>query len=102
MEQAGHVAVEQTDINGWGLLRVLHTFTGGRTGDARNDRDWLLTTVWALSTMDAVALGMCLMVLSGIYLWIGLSGNRTPGLTALLAGVAACGMFVLGLRLIYS
>jgi hypothetical protein len=101
MEPAGRVAVEQTDINGWGLIRVLHTFTGVRTGDARNHRDWLLTTVWALS-MDAVALGICLMVLSGIYLWIGLSGKRKPGLAALLAGVAACGMFVLGLRLIYS
>jgi hypothetical protein len=101
MEPAGRVAVEQTDINGWGLIRVLHTFTGVRTGDARNHRDWPLTTVWALS-MDAVALGMCLMVLSGIYLWIGLPGKRKPGLAALLAGVAACGMFVLGLRLIYS
>jgi hypothetical protein len=101
MEPAGRVAVEQTDINGWGLIRVLHAFTGVRTGDTRNYRDWLLTTVWALS-MDAVALGMCLMVLSGIYLWIGLPGKRTPGLAALLAGVAACGMFVLGLRLIYS
>ena len=101
MEPAGRIAVEQTDINGWGVIRVLHTFTGVRTGDARNDRDWLLTTVWALS-MDAVALGMCLMVLSGMYLWIGLPGKRKPCLTALLAGVAACGMFVLGLRLIYS
>lgn len=101
MEPAGRVVVEQTDINGWGVIRVLHTFTGVRTGDARNDRDWLLTTVWALS-MDAVALGMCLMVLSGMYLWIGLPGKRKPGLAALLAGTVACSMFVIGLRLIYT
>jgi hypothetical protein len=101
MEPAGHVAVEQTDINGWGLIRVLHTFTGVRTGDTRNDRDWMLTTIWALS-MDAVALGMCLMVVSGVYLWIGLPGKRKLGLASLLAGVAASGLFVLGLRFIYS
>jgi hypothetical protein len=101
MEAAGHVVVEKTDVNLWGLIRVLHTFTGLRPGDTRNDRDWMLTTIWALS-MDAVALGMCLMVVSGLYLWIGLPGKRKLGLAALLAGVAASGMFVLGLRLIYS
>lgn len=101
MNGTGRVAVEQTDINGWGLMRVLHTFTGVRTGDSRNDRDWTLTTIWALS-MDAVAFGMCLMVLSGIYLWIGLPKKRKPGLVALLAGTVACSMFVIGLRLIYT
>jgi hypothetical protein len=101
MDPAGRVAVEQTDINGWGLMRVLHTFTGVRRGDARNERDWVLTTIWALS-MDAVALGMCLMVLSGAYLWIRLPQKRKPGLVALLAGTVACGFFVFGLRLIYT
>ena len=101
MNPAGRVAIEQTDINAWGLMRVLHTFTGVRHGDARNERDWVLTTIWALS-MDAVAFGMCLVVLSGIYLWIGLPQKRKPGLVALLAGTVACGMFVLGLRLIYT
>jgi hypothetical protein len=50
-------SVERTDINAWGLMRVLHTFTGVRAGDERNHRDWVLTTVWAIS-MDAVAVGM--------------------------------------------
>jgi hypothetical protein len=101
MDPAGHVALEQTDINGWGLIRVLHTFTGVRTGDTRNDRDWLLTTVWALC-MDAVALGMSLMVLSGLYLWTRVPGKRKLGFAALLSGLAASAIFVLGLRLIYS
>lgn len=101
LNPAGRVAVEQTDVNAWGLMRVLHTFTGVRTGDSRNHRDWLLTTVWALS-MDAVAFGLCLMVLSGVYLWIGLPHKRKPGLIALIAGTAACGLLVVGLRLIYA
>ena len=98
--ESSRVAVERTDINGWGVMRVLHTFTGARSGDQRNQRDWILTTVWALS-MDAVAAGLTLMVLSGLYLWMGLPAKRKPGAAALLAGSLACGMFVCGLRLFY-
>ena len=98
--ESSRVAVEQTDINGWGLIRVLHTFTGVRAGDQRNHRDWILTTVWAFS-MDAVSVGLTLMVLSGLYLWMGLPAKRKLGAAALLAGSAACGMFVFGLRLFY-
>ena len=54
-------------------------------GDERNRRDWLLTTVWALS-MDTVAVGMVLMALSGIYMWLGTAGKRNPGLAGLGAG----------------
>jgi hypothetical protein len=93
--------VEQTDINAWGVMRVLHTFTGVRSGDDRNHRDWILTTVWA-TAMDSVAVGLVAMVLSGLYLWIGLIAKRKLGLIVLLAGTLACGMFVFGLRLIYS
>lgn len=92
-------AVEQTDINGWGIMRVLHTFTGVRSGDQRNDRDWVLTTVWALS-MDAVAVGLVLVVFSGLYLWIGLPAKRKLGAAALLVGSLVCGIFVFGLRMI--
>ena len=59
--ELNRATVEQTDINTWGIMRVLHTFTGVRSGDERNYRDWVLTTVWALS-MDAVAVGLLLMV----------------------------------------
>ena len=101
IDPAGHAAVEQTDISGWGILRVLHTFTGVRRGDSRNERDWILTTIWALS-MDAVALGLCLMVVSGVYLWTGLPHKRVPGAIALIAGTLCCGIFVVGLRLFYT
>lgn len=98
--QSNRATVEQTDINAWGIMRVLHTFTGVRSGDERNNRDWMLTTVWALS-MDAVAAGLVLMVFSGLYLWMVQRAKRRLGAAALLAGTVACGMFVFGLRLIY-
>jgi hypothetical protein len=92
--------VEQTDVNNWGVMRVLHTFTGVRAGDDRNHRDWIVTTVWALS-MDAVAAGLGLMVISGLFLWIGLPPKRTLGAAVLLFGSLVCGMFVVGLLLVY-
>ncbi|HUS06705.1 MAG TPA: PepSY domain-containing protein [Bryobacteraceae bacterium] len=93
--------VERTEINAWGVMRVLHTFTGVRVGDTRNQRDWMLTTIWALS-MDALALGLTVMVLSGIYMWYGLKGKRNLGLAALALGMVTCGWFLFGLRLLRS
>jgi hypothetical protein len=92
--------VEKTEVNGWGILRVLHTFTGVRAADSRNQRDWLLTTVWALA-MDAVAAGLVLMVLSGLWLWWGLPSKRKLGALSLLLGVVTCGWLVVGLRWFY-
>ena len=89
--------VERTEINAWGVMRVLHTFTGVRAGDRNNRRDWVMTTVWALS-MDAVAVGLAVMVLSGLYMWWGLDGKRRVGWVALGLGMAACGWLLFGLR----
>lgn len=96
--RAGIAKVERTEINAWGVMRVLHTFTGVRGGDRNNQRDWILTTVWALS-MDAVALGLLFMVFSGIYMWSGQTEKRRLGLAALTLGTVICGWFVYGLRL---
>ncbi|MCC6586965.1 MAG: hypothetical protein IT168_09765 [Bryobacterales bacterium] len=93
----GNATVEQIAFNGWGTMRVLHTFTGVRRGDARNGRDWALTTVWVLA-MDAVSAGLILMVLSGIYMWWRVPGKRRAGLAALMLGITLCGGFVFGLR----
>ena len=92
------VVVEETEVNAWGVMRGLHTFTGVRGGDERNSRDWILTMLWALS-MDAVSAGIVVLVLSGVYLWWGLPGKRMLGGFALLAGVVASGILVVGLRL---
>ncbi|MCX6586294.1 MAG: PepSY domain-containing protein [Acidobacteria bacterium] len=81
-ESAARATVEHTRFNAWGVLRLLHTFTGVRANDARNQRDWLVTTLWAFA-MDAVALGLIAMVLSGIYLWLCLPAKRLPGVLAL-------------------
>jgi hypothetical protein len=97
----GRAAVTLTEYNGWGVLRTLHTFVGVSPDDPRNRRDWILTTVWAFS-MDAVAAGVVIMVLSSFYMWWRLPEKRKAGLVALGLGAAVCGLFVVGLRWLYG
>ncbi len=95
----GQAAVQRIDVNAWGVTRILHTFTGVRSGDPRNQRDWILTSVWAWS-MDAVAAGLIVMVLGSYYMWWRLPRKRAPGMVALISGWLLCALFVVGLRLL--
>ena len=94
------VAVRQSNVNLYGVVKVLHTFTGVQMDDPRNTRDWALTTLWAYS-MDAVAAGLILMVLSGLCLWFKLPRKRLAGAAALGLGALICGLFCFGLRWFY-
>jgi hypothetical protein len=76
-------------------MHVLHTFTGVRAADTRNARDWTLTSVWAFS-MDAVAVGLIVMVFSSYIMWYRLKPKRRGGIMALVLGFASCGAFLVG------
>ncbi len=92
--------VQRIDLNAWGVMRLLHTFTGVRMTDRRNERDWLLTSVWAFA-MDAVAAGLILMILSSLYMWYELPQKRRCGTIILALGLLSCGLFCVGLRWLY-
>ena len=94
------VAVQQGDVNLWGVMRTLHTFTGVQMDDPRNSRDWALTTVWAYS-MDAIAAGIIFMVLSSVLMWFRLPQKRTFGAVVLVLGTLLCGWFCVGLRWLF-
>lgn len=94
---SGRATLQRNQLNAWGVMQVLHAFTGVRPADTRNARDWTLTTVWALS-MDAVAAGLIIMVFSSYIMWYRLKGKRRGGIIALLLGYVTCGAFVAGLR----
>ena len=96
----GIATVQHNELNAWGVMHVLHTFSGVRIGDARMQRDWSMTSVWS-AFMDAVAVGLTLMVLSSLYMWYGLKLKRRLGLLALGLGLLSCLFFVVGLRLLY-
>jgi len=97
---SGRATVQRNELNAWGVMHLLHTFTGVRMGDPRNSRDWILTTVWAIS-MDAVAIGLTVMVLSSYIMWYRLKPKRRGGAMALLLGFATCGVFVAGLTWVF-
>jgi hypothetical protein len=94
--ERGLATVQRNELNAWGVMHLLHTFTGVRAGDTRNVRDWTLTTLWALS-MDAVAFGLIVMVFSSYIMWYRLRTKRLGGAVALLLGFLSCGALVVGL-----
>jgi hypothetical protein len=49
--------LQASRVNGWGVIRMLHTFTGVHPGSAQGRRDWWLTRLWSLS-MDALVMGL--------------------------------------------
>jgi hypothetical protein len=100
--QQQRATIKRIDFNAWGLMRTLHTFTGASVHEKnnRNQRDWVLTKVWALA-MDAVAVGLIVMVLSSFYMWYELPEKRRLGAIILALGVLSCGLFCFGLRWLY-
>ena len=88
-------SVQHIETNTWGVMHVLHTFSGTRANNPEARRDWVLTTMWVVA-MDALAAGLILIVLSSYYLWYRLPKRRT-GSICLAAGVLTCGFFVFGL-----
>jgi len=94
------VNVRQSDVNLWGVIKVMHTFTGVQLDDPRQSRDWTLTSLWAFS-MDAVAAGLIFMVLSSLYMWFKLPQKRISGAVVLGLGTLICGLFCVGLRRLF-
>ena len=93
---ANQATVQNIRINAWGVMHVLHTFSGTRANNPEARRDWSLTTLWVVS-MDALAAGLILIVLTSYYMWWRLRTRRLKGSLCLGAGVAACGFFIFGL-----
>lgn len=92
--------VQRIELNGWGVVRILHTFTWLRLDDPQNGRDWIVT--WArVGAMDATAVALVLMVLSSLIIWLETPQKRKRGAVALSLGLLSCGLFCLGLRWLY-
>lgn len=93
----GKAAIKRIDLNAWGRIRILHTFSGVRADDTRNQRDWVLTQAWVWA-MDALAVGLILTVLSSLVMWWELPQKHFWGIVALSLGCLSCGLFWFGLR----
>jgi hypothetical protein len=93
--------VTEIRLNAWGVLDALHKFTGVRMDEPARMREWTLTKLWSLA-MDAVAMGLVVLVFSGCYLWYRLPQKRTGGLIALAAGGVGCAFFLYGLGVLFG
>jgi hypothetical protein len=94
--QTNLASVQQFENSHLGRFRNLHTFSGSRYNQPESRRDWILTTIWVLA-MDALSVGLVVMVVGSYYMWWRLKRAHWLGLVALGAGFAACAWFVLGL-----
>ena len=93
---SARASVTEIRVNAWGVLDALHKFTGVRMDQPDRTREWILTRIWSFA-MDALALGLGVLVCSGLYLWYRLPGRRRWGMVALTAGVVSCVFFLFGL-----
>jgi hypothetical protein len=87
--------IKDTRLNAWGVLSALHHFTGVSMGEPSRTRDWWLTRVWSLC-IDAIALGLVVLVVTGVYLWWRLGKKRPPGAAMILTGTLVCAAFLYG------
>jgi len=91
--QRRQAAVKTIALNGWGIVHMLHTFSGVRKQDPKMQRNWALTSLWSFS-MDALSVGLIFMVFGGYYIWYVQSGKRCWGWIAVVAGLLSCGLFL--------
>jgi hypothetical protein len=88
-------SVQYLDNSAASAFRILHTFSGSRYVDA-NEREWIITTVW-VGAMDALAIGLVLMVLGSYVMWWRLKRHHTLGILVLAVGVVSCWVLFGGL-----
>jgi hypothetical protein len=89
-------SVQDVRLNGWGILRALHTFNGAAANANRAERDWNLTKLWTFA-MDALAAGLVALVITSVLLAWERRDRRRGALLAFVGGCAVCGFFVVGL-----
>ena len=89
-------SVKQIQTNGWGVIHMMHTFTGVRRNDTKNYRDWVVTKIWSFS-MDAIVIGLMFLVLSSLYMGYQQKQKWIYQGIALSLGTLSCAFFIWGL-----
>lgn len=92
---SGQAHVTRIHLNAWGVADALHKFTGVKMDDPQRTRDWALTRIWSLA-MDALSVGLLILVASGSLLWWRLPQKRGAGMVALSLGLVCCAFFLYG------
>jgi hypothetical protein len=93
---ANRAYIKEFSNRGLHAFQNFHTFSGTRFTQPTSERDWIMTSVWVLA-MDALSVGLIIMVLGSYYMWWRLKKRKTLGMIVLAAGFITCGVFVGGL-----
>jgi hypothetical protein len=90
---AENAKVTEIRLDRWGAVDAMHKLTGVRLEKPEERRDWILTRLWSLA-MDALAVGLLILVGTGLYLWYRLGNRRMGGIIVLTLGLFSCGFFL--------
>jgi hypothetical protein len=90
---ARRASVTEIRLDRWGAIDALHKLTGVRLDKPQERREWIMTRLWSLA-MDALAIGLLVLVATGLYLWYRLGTNRVGGIVALALGAICCAFFL--------
>jgi hypothetical protein len=74
-------------FNGWGKLRILHTFNGINKDHPEIPPNWIVTRIWQFAK-DAIATGLILICISSWIMWYGSRTKYRWGLPVILLGIA--------------
>jgi len=72
------------DLNGWELLPSLHAYTGLHS-NIEEKKNWFWTEIWSVM-MDITAIGLIVLLASGLYMWLKQRSERRIGLILLETG----------------
>lgn len=100
-EKKAKLTVGTTGLLTFPVLERFHTLTGVRRvwGEPLEPkRDWVMTRIWSFS-IDALAVGLMVMVLTSLYMWFQLTAKRRLGYVVLGAGVLVASYFMGGYSL---
>jgi hypothetical protein len=89
----GIASVQHFENGHLGRFRILHTFSGSRYNQPTSQRDWIVTTLWVVA-MDALAVGLIVMILGSYYMWWRLKKRHAAGVASLILGTLVCAWFV--------
>lgn len=80
------------------MMGNLHTFSGVRPiwGERPSVIDWLPTRLWSIS-IDALSIGVILLVASSLYMGFSQKEVRRGAVLSLIVGLGVCGFFIWGL-----
>lgn len=84
---------KELTFNGWGKLRILHTFIGVNKVNPGIPPNWIVTRIWQF-VKDVIAIGFIILCISSWIMWYKLRIKYRWGLPVLLLGIAVSIYFI--------